>query len=70
MSKQSKDGDMFDINRLEKFKSRRKISHMVSTLNFAAVTAAEQDFYKRKRASSPNKPKTFSNFFFLILNKS
>src|ERR1044072_9503292 len=30
MSTRSKDDDMFDLGRLEKFKSKRKISHMVS----------------------------------------
>ncbi|RIA91279.1 hypothetical protein C1645_123157 [Glomus cerebriforme] len=33
MSKQSKDNDMFDMSRLEKFKSKRKTSHIVS-VNF------------------------------------
>lgn len=30
MSKQSKDNDIFNIPRLEKFKSKRKVSHIVS----------------------------------------
>jgi hypothetical protein len=35
MSKQSKDNDIFDIPRLEKFKSKRKVSHIVSVFVFA-----------------------------------
>ena len=43
MSKQFKDEDIFDLQKLEKYKSKRRISHMVSTLNrsrnsFAADT--------------------------------
>ncbi|RIA91281.1 hypothetical protein C1645_123186 [Glomus cerebriforme] len=30
MSKQSKDNDMFDISKLEKYKSKRRISHMLT----------------------------------------
>jgi hypothetical protein len=35
MSKQSKDSDIFDIPRLEKFKSKRKVSHIVSVFIFS-----------------------------------
>lgn len=36
-SKQSKDNDIFDIPRLEKFKSKRKVSHIVSIFIIALM---------------------------------
>jgi hypothetical protein len=39
MSMQSKDNDMYNVSHLEKFKSKRKVSHMVNIILFICLLA-------------------------------